>query len=122
METPPEVQRLESWVESYVRAWESNDPDDIGALFAEEARYFTAPHREPWVGRDAIVNDWLDRKDELGTWRFRWKVLFVSEDGPSFVQGETDYDDGPNYSNLWLIRLDDDGRCTEFTEWWMERD
>ena len=24
------------------------------------------------------------------------------------------------YSNLWVIRLDGDGRCSEFTEWWMQ--
>jgi hypothetical protein len=24
------------------------------------------------------------------------------------------------YSNLWVIRLDADGRCAEFTEWWMQ--
>jgi hypothetical protein len=24
------------------------------------------------------------------------------------------------YSNLWVIRLDAEGRCTEFTEWWMQ--
>jgi hypothetical protein len=23
------------------------------------------------------------------------------------------------YSNLWVIRLDADGRCAEFAEWWM---
>lgn len=23
------------------------------------------------------------------------------------------------YSNLWVIRLDAEGRCAEFTEWWM---
>ena len=23
------------------------------------------------------------------------------------------------YSNLWVVRLDAEGRCTEFTEWWM---
>ncbi len=26
------------------------------------------------------------------------------------------------FSNLWLIRLDDAGRCREFTEWWMTQD
>jgi hypothetical protein len=25
------------------------------------------------------------------------------------------------YSNLWVIRFDADGRCREFTEWYMRR-
>ena len=38
----------------------------------------------------------------------------------AIVQGETGY---PNerYSNLWVIRLDDEGRAREFTEWWMDQ-
>ena len=36
------------------------------------------------------------------------------------VQGEIVYQTPPHtYSNLWVIRLDAAGRCTEFTEWWM---
>jgi hypothetical protein len=39
------------------------------------------------------------------------------------VQGETAYHDEPprTYSNLWVIRLAGDGRCSQFTEWWMEQ-
>jgi hypothetical protein len=37
------------------------------------------------------------------------------------VQGETVYHSlHRTYSNLWVIRLDQEGRCTEFTEWWMQ--
>jgi hypothetical protein len=25
------------------------------------------------------------------------------------------------YSNVWLVELAADGRCTEFIEWWVER-
>lgn len=116
---------VERWVEGYVHAWTTNDPDGIGRLFADDARYFTAPYREPWVGREAIVSEWIDRKDEPGAWEFRYEVLGV-DDEVSFVRGWTHYaataDEGEtDYSNLWVIRLDPDGRCTEFTEWWMER-
>ncbi len=111
---------LERWIDRYVRAWESNDPDDIGALFAGGARYFTAPHRDPWVGRDGIVAGWLERRDEPGNWQFRHEVLAVAE-FVGFVQGRTRYREPPvEYANLWVIRLDEAGRCSEFTEWWME--
>lgn len=110
---------VEAWVEQYVRAWRSNDPQDIGRLFTEDATYYTAPFREPWSGRDAIVKDWLDRKDEPGTWTFRSEVLAMAGD-LAFVQGQTDYsDEEKKYSNLWVIRLRD-GIASEFTEWWME--
>jgi ketosteroid isomerase-like protein len=110
---------IESWLERYVRAWKTNDPADIGALFTDDARYYTAPHRDPWAGRDAIVEGWIGRKDEPGTWTFRYEVLGIDGD-LAFVRGLTTYKDLPDYSNLWVVRLDDSGRCSEFIEWWME--
>jgi ketosteroid isomerase-like protein len=111
---------VESWVERYVWAWGTNDPKDVGDLFTEDAKYYTAPYREPWTGRDPIVQGWIDRKDETGTWKFRFEVVGVDGD-TGFVRGWTTYTDGDDYSNLWMIRLTPDGRATEFTEWWMEK-
>jgi ketosteroid isomerase-like protein len=110
---------IESWLQRYVKAWESNDPADIAALFTNDARYFTSPHRDPWVGPDTIAAGWIDRKDDPGTWTFRWEVLGMDGD-LSFVRGWTTYTNDPDYSNLWVIRLSADGRCSEFIEWWME--
>src|SRR5437588_11945095 len=113
---------LERWVDGYVRAWASNDPAEIGALFTDSASYYTAPHREPWRGRGAIVDGWLGRKDEPGQWEFRYEVLAVAGD-LGFIKGVTRYrNPAVDYSNLWVIRLGAEGRCSEFTEWWMEQD
>ena len=110
-----------AWVERYVRAWETNDPATIGGLFTETARYYPRPDGDPWCDRAGIVANWLGRKDEPGTWSFRYQILAVAGD-LAFVRGWTHYDDPPDFSNLWVIRFDADGRCLEFTEWWMERD
>lgn len=111
---------VEGWVGRYVRAWESNDPADIEGLFTEDATYLTAPHREPWTPRERIVEGWLERKDQPGTWSFEHEVLATAGD-LAFVQGVTRYpQEGHAYSNLWVIRLEGD-RCSGFTEWWMER-
>jgi ketosteroid isomerase-like protein len=110
---------LAEWMEGYVRAWESNARDDIAPLFAEDAVYFTAPWREPWRGREGIVAGWLDRRDQQGNWSFRWEPLLIVDD-LAVVTGETTYRrEGTTYSNLWVMRFDDAGRCSEFTEWWM---
>jgi hypothetical protein len=111
---------LTRWMEGYLRAWTSNAPDDIRALFTEDARYLTDPWREGVRGQDAIVEDWTTRGDEQGTWEFSWSPVAVTED-VAVVQGETRYASGTNYSNLWIIRLDPDGRAREFTEYWMDQ-
>lgn len=108
------------WVANYVVAWESNDPEQIGALFTDDAAYFTNPDDEPRRGRDAIVAGWLEDRDEPGTWSFDWKILHEDE-GFVVVQGRTEYPAEKDYLNLWIVRLDRDGRATEFTEWYMPR-
>jgi ketosteroid isomerase-like protein len=116
-----ERELVDAWVRGYLKAWESNDGEDIGALFSDEARYYTAPWRPPWEGRAGIVTGWLDRKDEAGQWEFTYETIAVADD-LAVVRGRTIYRDEGNkaYANLWLIRLTEDGRCSEFTEWWME--
>jgi hypothetical protein len=117
-----DLEQLQKWMDGYVGAWNSNAADDIGRLFAEDGVYYTAPFRPPWRGRAAIVAGWLERKDEPGQTRFRWDPVIVTDD-LCVVQGVTEYLTEPphTFSNLWLIRLDRQGQCVEFTEWWMEQ-
>ena len=111
---------LADWMAAYERAWASNDAHEIGALFGDDAVYFTAPFREPWRGRQQIVDGWLDRRDEPGDWSFEWQPLLDTPE-LAIITGTTTYrNPALAYSNLWVLRLDTDGRCREFTEWWME--
>ena len=80
----------------------------------------TLPTRPAIEGRDAIIRDWLDRADKPGGWTARFDVLAVDGD-VAVVQGEVDYDDEDDFANLWVIKFAEDGRCREFTEWWMTR-
>jgi len=112
---------VENWMQAYIRAWNSNEPGDIGSLFTGDALYHTGPFDEPWRGREAIVAGWLDRKDTPGSFNFRYQLL-AAEDSLAVVRGWTRYLEPPReYSNIWLIRFDDQGFCSEFTEWWVKR-
>jgi uncharacterized protein (TIGR02246 family) len=120
MRDDEQTARLRAWIDGYVRAWNSNDPAAIGALFTEDAAYHTEPYSQPWRGREEIVRRWLDRKDQPGDTEFRWHPVAVTPE-VAVVEGTTTYRDPPRtYSNLWVIRLAPDGRCTQFTEWWMQ--
>ena len=104
-----------SWVESYRRAWESNDPAAIADLFTPDAAYLPGPFDPPWTGRETIVREWLGRRDEPGQTTFRYEVL-AAEPGVGVVRGWTSYrEPDREYSNVWLIRLAPDRRCHEFT-------
>lgn len=112
------------WIDSYLVAWDSNEPADIAALFAPDARYRFHPWDEPVVGPDAITAAWLAGRDEAGDHRFTWRLVAVDGD-TAVVQGRTEYTAGPVadrvYENLWILVLPPQGRATAFTEWYMEQ-
>ncbi|MGH2729327.1 MAG: SgcJ/EcaC family oxidoreductase [Actinomycetota bacterium] len=110
------------WVEAYVKAWNTNDPSDIGRLFAPDAVYLTEPYARPWQGREEIVTQWLEAKDEPEDTEFAYELI-AATDAIGIVKGNTLYKStGRKYSNLWEIRLDDHGACKEFVEWWMKQE
>jgi hypothetical protein len=117
-----------SWLERYVAAWRSYAPEAIGDLFADDAVY----RFQPWEdgdelvrGRDAIVSNWLEAPDDPGSWTAEYRPFAVGADAAAAV-GVTRYlatDGEPEavFDNVFLLRFDDDGRCTEFTDVYMRR-
>ena len=117
--TRTDVQR---WIEEYFSASSSNDPEAIAALFTKDATYRDRPFGRPTEGRDAIVADWLARRDEPGTWSASIEPLAVDTDqNIGVASGSVHYDNGPSYSNLWVIHFGEGGRCSSFAEWWIEQ-
>lgn len=111
---------VQDWLDGYLRAWSSNEPDDIRALFTEDGVYAGGPFDpDPWVGRERIVEEWLAHRDEPGSWSFDGVPLAYTE-GVGIVQGRTDYASGRVYANLWVITFADDGRARSLVEWFME--
>jgi ketosteroid isomerase-like protein len=116
---------VEDWLERYRAAWTTDDPQQIGDLFSEDATYAPRPFAKLWEGRDAIVARWIELGDSQNPWRFESELLAVEGD-TGVVRALTTYpahDDEPEevYSNIWVIRLAPDGRARSFAEWWMQR-
>lgn len=114
-----------AWMDRYVRAWTTNDPDDIRSLFTQDAEYRDGPSTPAWVGHEAILTGWLGQKDEPGAWSFDYDLTAVDGD-VAVIRGRTDYPDGVDkarhYDNLMVIHLDPDGRARSFTDWWVAPD
>jgi hypothetical protein len=45
----------QDWLDGYVQAWITYEPDDIVRLFSEDVAYRYQPCDEPIVGRDAVL-------------------------------------------------------------------
>jgi len=120
---------VERWLAGYVEAWRSYDPEAIGRLFAEDALYRYHPWDEPAPshvrGRDAIVASWREDEDAPESWRAEYRPWLVHGDRAVAV-GTSRYLAGDGsveseYSNVFFLVFDDDGRCREFSEIYMKR-
>ncbi|MGD9959263.1 nuclear transport factor 2 family protein [Nocardioides sp.] len=122
------------WLDRYVSAWLSYDPDDVAALFAEDVEYRYHPYDEPIVGRAEVVASWLGEgsaedastRDAPGTYGATYSPVAV--DGDVVVATGTshyrDVPDGPvvqQFENCFVMRFDATGRCREFTEYYLRR-
>jgi uncharacterized protein (TIGR02246 family) len=110
--------QLADWVERYERAWRAPGTDALAELFTEDASYSTAPYVEPHRGLDAIREMW-DQERNAGE-EFSMDAEIVAVDGDrGVVRLTVEYRKPRNqeYRDLWLVRLNGDGRCTEFEEW-----
>lgn len=113
------------WLDDYVAAWQTNDPDQIRSLFSDGAVYRYHPADAPVVGGEAIVSSWLEDPDVPDTWSAEFELVAVEGDAAVAV-GTTHYEalgDLPErtYHNCFVLRFDEDGRCREFTEWYLRR-
>jgi hypothetical protein len=114
-----------NWLRAYVSAWESNDPEAIGALFSDDATYSYHPFDEPVVGRPAIVDSWLEKPDAPGTFEADYRPVAIDGD-VAVANGKSRYFSDSSRSkltkewdNIFIIEFDKDGRCRSFREWWV---
>ena len=125
---------VDSWLKAYVDAWKSYDRAEIEALFSEGIRYRYHPWDEPIEGRDAVIASWLGElesedassRDEHGTYDASYHAVAVEGD-VAVATGSSTYYSSPGgevdrtYDNCFVMRFDANGRCAEFTEWFMKR-
>jgi ketosteroid isomerase-like protein len=120
-----DTEAVAAWLDGYSQAWGTYDPEEIGALFSDDAVYFYDPFHEPVRGREAIVADWIKDRDDAGTYEGSYRPVLVAGD-QAVARGYSRYFDTngsvrDEYDNLFLLRFDADGRCAEYREWYMRK-
>jgi ketosteroid isomerase-like protein len=120
-------EQVERWLEDYVAAWKTYDREAIGALYTDDVSCRYHPWDEPIVGREAVVESWFGvgegapGRDKDGTYEGDYSVAAIDGD-VAFITGTSTYTDpAVIYENCWRVRFDEDGRCSEFAEWFMTR-
>jgi ketosteroid isomerase-like protein len=114
----------QAWLDRYIAAWRTSDPDQIWDLFADDVEYRYHPFDEPIEGgREGVVASWLEEPDPADTWEATYSVWSV--DGNRVVATghshyfATDTEPDKRYHNCFLMEFDDEGRCSLFTEFYI---
>ncbi len=117
---------VQNWLARYVEAWRANEAGPIEALFGEDVVYRYRPYGgadQTATGIAEILEAWLGEPDEPGSWEARYTVYVVEEDR-AVATGisryfATDTEPEQVFHNCYLLRFAEDGRCSEFTEYYM---
>ncbi len=124
-----DTEQVQRWLDAYTHAWMAYNPDEIGALFTDDAEYRWHPWDEGDEvarGRAQIVAAWLEHRDRAGTYSGAYHPLLAHDDQAIAVGLSSYYTDETKtmldraYHNLWVLRFGDEGRCRSFTEWYMQ--
>ena len=124
---------VDRWLASYVEAWKTYDPDQIGALFTDDIVYRYHPYDDPVVGRDAVIASWVGEsdapgasaRDVAGTYDADYTAIAVDGD-IAVATGVTTYYETPGgsvdraFHNCIVMRFAGGMRCSEYTEWYMK--
>ena len=125
---------VDGWLERYVEAWKTYDREQIAALFSDDVSYRYHPYDEPITGRDSVVASWLGEsdepgastRDEPGTYDATYRTVAVDGD-VAVATGTSVYCSWPGgparqtFDNCFVMRFDSSGRCSQFTEYFIER-
>lgn len=109
---------VQTWIHNYERLWRTPGTDALTDLFTNDATYKTSPWAEPIVGLPALAEFWESHRDGPDE-SFTMSAEVVAVDGSTaVVRVSVEYgESGDRWLDLWIIELDDDGRCTAFEEW-----
>ena len=120
--------QLSEWLAGYERAWRTPGTEVLAELFTDDATYSTAPYENPHRGLASIARMWeAERASSDEDFSMSIQIVAVEPDtGVVRVEvrypTEADREDRSNrqrleYRNLWIVRLNDAGLCTDFEEW-----
>jgi hypothetical protein len=111
-------ERLGEWIAGYERAWREPGTDRLAEIFSADATYSTAPYEEPHRGLEAIAAMWEEERSPGEQFTIESEIVAV-EDETGVVRVQVDYERPrrQQYRDLWIVRVDDGGRCTHFEEW-----
>jgi ketosteroid isomerase-like protein len=112
------------WLGRYVDVWKSGDASRVVELFSDDAVYYADPFAVPLRGTAEIADFWHSSGDAPDSFTAHYEPVTVTGN-LAVATGFSRYFDTARsrveqeFGNIFVLRFADDGRCTEYREWYM---
>lgn len=115
-------QRAREVIDTYIRAWEGQDPDLIVTIFTESATYHERVLQEPIPDREAIRQYWREKVVRSQA-NITCELLSMYLDGPVLIaEWEAEFDDVAQAVRKRMREIAvltfDDGLVSSLREYW----
>lgn len=106
-----------NWVARYERAWRSPGTEALDQLFTETVSYSASPWAQAVVGIEPLRRFWEAARSDPDEGFQIWSEVVAIDGQVAVVRVVVHYDDGQRWRDLWVVVLDEQGRCDHFEEW-----
>ena len=107
------------WIRGYERLWRSPGTADLGELFSSAVAYSMGPYEATVHGLEALARTWESERRSADE-DFELEASVVAVDGDTCVARVDVRYGAPapqEYSEVWIVGFDAEGRCESFQEW-----
>lgn len=117
------LKSLSKWLDDLGQAWINRNPKAAAEICAENVLYFENPFDKPLTSRKEVEEIWHEVPNYQKDIKFSYEIISVNKQvgiakwRASFTRlpsGIRDTLDG-----IYLVKLDNDGLCKEFHQWWV---
>ena len=111
-----------AFVDGYGRAWASWDVSGFIGLFSDEVVYVAHPTQETVVGKTALASYLRKEATEQGEVSVRMGEPVIEGDrvAAEFWVTATNEGEAATITGCFIARLESDGRCASFREYWFD--
>jgi hypothetical protein len=118
--------QLKKWIQKLGQAWEERDPEAIPQLFAENFKYYETPFEKPYTKKTDLIRLWQDVPKSQKDIKFEFEIISINKN-MGIAHWKASFIRIKNHTKacldgIFLIKLDNQGLCTEFRQWWVTKE
>ena len=115
------MEKFQNWLEGLKSAWETKNPELAIQLCADEFIWYETPFQNPITTKEELLAEWRSVQDHND---ISMKYEILSHFGDTVIaKWSATFTRSPEnkkaeLEGVYLIKLDSQGKCTEFHQWY----